>query len=45
MLQDMDRIRHGFDDNGRIERIRRALIVTLQTLNTVEYAKGEYRPS
>ena len=37
----LDEIRHDFEDNGRIERMRRCLIVSCHMLNTVMAAKGE----
>jgi hypothetical protein len=40
-LATLDDIRHAFDDDGRIERMRRCLIVSCHVLNTVIAAKGE----
>lgn len=45
VLQEVEKLRDSFHDHGRIERIRRCLIITLQMLNTVQYLKGKYNPS
>ena len=37
----LDSVRHDFDDQGRIERMRRCLIMSCHLLNSVIAAKGE----
>ena len=41
ILRDVEKIRHSFCDNGRMERLRRSIILSLTLLNTVIASKGE----
>ena len=40
-LATLDAIRHDFQDDGRVERMRRCLILSCHLVNTVMAAKGE----
>ena len=40
-LRDLAAIEDDFDDDGRIERIQRGMIITLNLINTIRACKGE----
>lgn len=41
ILEELPGLRGHFADNGRLERIRRSVIITLNMINTIAYVKGE----
>lgn len=41
ILRDLPGLRGRFADNGRLDNIRRCLIITLNLINTIAYVKGE----
>jgi hypothetical protein len=41
ILRDLPAIENAFDDHGRIDKIRRGIIITLNFLNTISQCKGE----
>jgi hypothetical protein len=41
ILEELPALRGSFADHGRLDRIRRSLIITLNLINTIAYVKGE----
>ena len=41
ILDDLPKIKNNFEDNGRLKRIKRGIMVTLNLINTIHTCKGE----
>ena len=41
LLRDLQAIENSFNDDGRINALKRSMMITLTLLNTIMYAKGE----